>query len=108
LIVHSDNARPHTAKRVDDFFDNNGMQRALHPPYSPDLAHCDFFLFGYIKEKLRGQSFDTSDELLTAITGICESIQKVTLEKVFCEWQARLARCVRDNGGLVRSTKHFS
>jgi histone-lysine N-methyltransferase SETMAR len=42
LIVHADNARPHTAKKLTEFFDSNGLQRAPHPPYSPDLAPCDF------------------------------------------------------------------
>ena len=39
------------------------FQRAPHPPYSPDLAPSDFFLFGYVKEKLGGQSFKTREEL---------------------------------------------
>jgi hypothetical protein len=28
------------------------------PPYSPDLAPCDFFLFPRIKMKLKGRRFD--------------------------------------------------
>jgi hypothetical protein len=45
---------------VIDFFDNNGLRRAPHPPYSPDLALRDFFLFGDIKEKLEVPSFDNN------------------------------------------------
>jgi hypothetical protein len=33
-----------------------------HPPYSPDLAPCDFFLFPKIKLKLKGRRFDTVEE----------------------------------------------
>jgi hypothetical protein len=33
LIVHSDNARSHTAKKALDFLEQNGMERAPHPPY---------------------------------------------------------------------------
>jgi hypothetical protein len=36
------------------------MKRAPHPPYSPDLAPCDFYLFGYVKDRL------SSDLLLLA------------------------------------------
>jgi hypothetical protein len=32
-----------------------------HPPYSPDLAPCDFFLFPKMKMKLKGRRFDTTD-----------------------------------------------
>jgi histone-lysine N-methyltransferase SETMAR len=43
LSVHSDNARRHTAKLSMDFLNANGMKKAPHPPYSPDLAPTDFF-----------------------------------------------------------------
>jgi histone-lysine N-methyltransferase SETMAR len=45
LIVHADNSRPHTAKSSMEFFEANGMRKAPHPAYSPDLAPSDFFLF---------------------------------------------------------------
>ena len=41
-----------------------------HPPYSPDLAPCDFFLFPKMKLKLKGRRFD-------AITEIQAETQKV-------------------------------
>jgi hypothetical protein len=31
-----------------------------HPPYSPDLAPCDFFLFPRLKSTLKGNNFKTS------------------------------------------------
>jgi hypothetical protein len=34
-----------------------------HPPYSPDLAPCDFFLFPKMKLKLEGCRFDTIEEI---------------------------------------------
>jgi hypothetical protein len=30
-----------------------------HPPYSPNSAPCDFFLFPKMKLKLKGRQFDT-------------------------------------------------
>jgi hypothetical protein len=38
LIVHADNARPHTAKKTSRFMEQNSMQRAPHLAYPPDLA----------------------------------------------------------------------
>jgi hypothetical protein len=49
LIVHADNARPHTAKMTSQFMEQNSMQRAPHSAYSLDLAPSDFYLFGYVK-----------------------------------------------------------
>jgi hypothetical protein len=33
-----------------------------HPPYSPDLVHCDFFIFPKMKLKLKGRRFYTIEE----------------------------------------------
>jgi hypothetical protein len=42
LSVDADNACPHTAKKIIEFLACNGMKTAPHPPYSPDLAACEF------------------------------------------------------------------
>jgi hypothetical protein len=34
-----------------------------HPPYAPDLAPCDFFVFPKMKLKLKGRRFDTTEEI---------------------------------------------
>jgi hypothetical protein len=34
-----------------------------HPPYSPDLAPCDFFLFTKKELKLKGRRFDNIEEI---------------------------------------------
>jgi hypothetical protein len=57
LIVHAGNARPHTVKVTLDFMERNAMKRASHPPYSPDLAPPDFYVFGPVKQLLRGYEF---------------------------------------------------
>jgi histone-lysine N-methyltransferase SETMAR len=49
LVVHTENARAHTAQKYRTFCEENGLPLASHPPYSPDLAPSDFFLFGYVK-----------------------------------------------------------
>lgn len=41
-----------------------------YPPYSPDLAPCDFFLFPYIKDKMRGVKFDTADAAVEAFENL--------------------------------------
>jgi histone-lysine N-methyltransferase SETMAR len=50
LWVHADNARPRNAKVSTEFIALNRMKQAHYPPYSPDLAPSDFFLFGYVKK----------------------------------------------------------
>ena len=49
VILHQDNARPHTAAKTVEAINQFGWEMLLHPPYSPDLAHSDFLLFEPIK-----------------------------------------------------------
>jgi histone-lysine N-methyltransferase SETMAR len=76
LLVHADNARPHTAKLSAQYFNENRMKSAPHPSYSPDLAPSDFHLFGYVKRCLAGLSFEDADQLLAAVEGVLECIEK--------------------------------
>jgi len=43
--LHHDNAPAHKALSVKQFLTKSSMTQLLHPPHSPDLAPCDFFLF---------------------------------------------------------------
>jgi hypothetical protein len=36
FVVHADNARPHVAKRVKQYLEDNHLKSAPHPPYSQD------------------------------------------------------------------------
>jgi histone-lysine N-methyltransferase SETMAR len=90
LIVHADNARRHTAKVALDAMEGNAMKRAPHPPYSPDLAPSEFYLFGHVKQLLRGYEFADRETFLHAIEDISTGIEKVMLENVFLSWMERL------------------
>ena len=66
-FLHQDNAPAHTALSVTWYLASLGWTVIPHPPYSPDLAHCDFF-FIHEKEKktLKGKRFATVEEAKTA------------------------------------------
>lgn len=98
LILHIDNARPHL---VDDYLTRNGLTRLPHPPYSPDLAPSDFFLFGYLKMRLEGKFFNSDDELFQEACNILRDIPNSILRDVFHEWMRRLERCIELKGEYV-------
>jgi hypothetical protein len=54
LRVHFDNSPCHMASEVFDEMARLRCRRVPPPPYAPDLAICDFVLFGRIKEWLAG------------------------------------------------------
>ena len=59
---HQDNAPVHNSILVTDYLTKMGIKTVPHPPYSPDLALCDFWLFPKLKEKLRGCRYETIEE----------------------------------------------
>jgi hypothetical protein len=69
------------------------MKKAPRPPYSPDSAPSDFFLFGYVKEKLMGYRAETPSELLVRIPVFLAEIPPETLNALSLEWMERLQKC---------------
>ena len=57
-LLH-DNARPHKTKLVKEKINDVGMIELEHPPYSPDLSPCDFWLFDGLKKHLSGKEFES-------------------------------------------------
>jgi hypothetical protein len=47
-----------------------------HPPYSPDLATCDFMLFPQLKMKLKGRRFETVSDIQRELQVILDSIKE--------------------------------
>ena len=49
------NASLHKAAIVREYLKQEKVVELPHPPYSPDLAPCDFFLFSRLKKHLVGR-----------------------------------------------------
>jgi hypothetical protein len=52
------------------------MKSASYPPYSPNLAPSGICLFGYVKRCLAGFPSEDADQLLAAVEGVLEGIEK--------------------------------
>jgi hypothetical protein len=46
------------------------------PPYSPDLAPYDSWLFAHVKEQLWSKWFESEDDINTAVTDSLRSLSK--------------------------------
>ena len=66
LLLH-DNAPVHTAAVAKAAVKECGFEEIEHPPYSPDLALHDYYLFSKLKKDLRGKKFDGDEEVKTAV-----------------------------------------
>jgi transposase len=49
----------HTTLSIREFLAKKDIPILPHPPYSPDLAPCDFYLFPKLKSKLKGYNIGT-------------------------------------------------
>jgi histone-lysine N-methyltransferase SETMAR len=65
IKLHHDNGRPHVHEDVVSYLESKGVTIMPHPPNSPDLAPCDFWLFDLIKQNLDDQ--DDSESLYEAM-----------------------------------------
>jgi hypothetical protein len=85
-----------------EYLEANGMDKARHPPYSPDLAPSDFFLFGCVIRMLCGCAFGSSGELLPAVGGILAGIDESILINVSHEWRKRLQKYIDIEGEYIK------
>jgi histone-lysine N-methyltransferase SETMAR len=63
LNVDLDNCRVSFSKLTEQFFIENQLLHVPHPPYGPDFAPSEFWLFGRTKTGLAGQGFAEPAEL---------------------------------------------
>ena len=67
-----------------------GIMTVRHPPYSPNLAPCDFWLF----PKLRGCRYEAIEEMKEAVTKVIDTLTQEDFPGVFqklFEWYKCIA-----------------
>lgn len=69
-----------------------------HPQCSPDLAPNDFFLFLQIKNKLRGQRFPVSEEVVDAFKLHVLEVPQSQWKKCFENWFRPTQKCIDIHG----------
>ncbi|UYV70546.1 K02A2.6-like [Cordylochernes scorpioides] len=72
--LHHDNATSHTAFIITNFLARSNTSVIPHPPYSPDLAPCDFFLFPRLKREMKGKHWETVENIQHHVTTFLRSI----------------------------------
>ena len=94
-LLHHDNAPAHNALSIRQFLTENNIAVLEQPPYSPDLAPCDFFLFPKLKGVIKGTRFQDSKAITTAVTKELRAIPMESFQKCIREaWQQRLEKCI--------------
>ena len=104
-FLHHDNAPSDTSFDVREFLAQNKITTLPHPPYSPDLALCDFFLFPKLKTHFKGYHFGTAENVRAAATRALNNISSEDFLHRYEEWQQRWNRCIRSQGAYFEGDK---
>jgi len=97
-ILHHDNSSVHDALRVREFLAKNSITKMDHPPYSPDLAPCDFWLFPKLNNALKGQRFADLSDIQRNVKTILRGIPENDFQDCFRKWHHRLTKCIASPG----------
>jgi transposase len=97
-LFHDDNAPSHRVLITHEFLAHNSIITLPHPPYSPDLAPCNFFLFSKMKLKLKGRRFDLVEEIQRESQNALGMLREQDFQHTFQHRQRCWDQCVTAQG----------
>lgn len=90
LLLH-DNARPHIAKLTLDKINKLSWEVLPHPPYSPDLAPSDFYLFRALQQFIKEKKYENIEDIKNDISSFFQSkssdFYKVGIQELVNRWR---------------------
>jgi transposase len=89
-IIHHGNAPAHDALRIREFWAKKFITKTDRPPYSPELAPWDFWLFPKLKNALKGQRFSDIPDIQRNVTTLLRGIPENDFQDCFQQWHHRL------------------
>lgn len=107
IYFQQDGAPAHNARNVQPFLENNfplkwiGTNGPIRwPPRSPDLSVLDFFLWGYLQNKVYSTRHRTIDELRNATNAAFQNLQgrSIIILNALKRITTLCLHCVRENG----------
>ncbi|UYV76007.1 hypothetical protein LAZ67_13002113 [Cordylochernes scorpioides] len=104
-LLHHDNAPAHTSLLARNFLAKNNTLMMPQPPYSPDMAPCDFFLFPKLKRPMKGRRYAMLDEIKTASKEELKKIFKNDFLKCFEDWKNCWHKCIISHGDYFEGNK---
>jgi hypothetical protein len=84
------NAKVHTARVTQEKLDVFRSKRTPQPPYNPNIAPSDVFLFGWLKTQLERRKYNGEDELYGVVDEILTGLSIEMIETVFVDGMNRL------------------
>ena len=105
-LLH-DNAPVHTAAVGKAAVKKCGFQEIEHPPYSPDPAPSDYYLFSKLKKNLRGRKFDDDEVKSAVMEHFADKDPEYFLKRIEMLVH-RCEKCVEVKGDYIANSKAVS
>ena len=80
-----------------------GIKTVPQPPYSPDVAPCDFWLFS----KLRGCRYETIEEMKEAVMKVIDTLTQEDFHGAFQKLLVRYNKCIGAGGDYFKKELEF-
>ena len=100
---HQDNALVHNSILIAEYLTKMGIETIPHPPYTRDLAPCDFWLF----PKLRGCRYETIEEMKEAVTKVIDTLTQEDFRGAFQKLLERYNTCIAAGGDYFEGDLSF-
>jgi len=100
LLLH-DNAPAHTSAVATSAVAECGYELLLHPPYSPDLAPSDSYLFPVLKEHLSGTHFSSDNDVIVYVEVFIQGQDELFYKTGILKLQKRWIKCTEVGGDYV-------
>ena len=97
-LLH-DNPSTHKCEVIKYFLASEKVKVLNHPPYSPDLSPCDFFLFPRLKKMLSGNKYTSRSSLGSAIYQCLQQIPKEFI--CFLRLGKKVTKMCFSKGGIL-------
>jgi histone-lysine N-methyltransferase SETMAR len=101
LVAHMDSFSIHTSGTTQRFMPEHQMPRTPQPPYSPDLAPSDFYVFPIVKDRLERFHMVDDDELFEQLLEILQAVAIDELKRVFTSWIHRVREVRQGDGDYI-------
>ena len=103
-ILHHNNASTHTALSVKQFLVSKEITTLHYPPYSSNLAHCNFFLFPKLKGILKRTNFQGVGDIKTSMTRDLKTITKKNFHSASNRGQKEWKSTSKPIGSISKGT----
>ena len=100
---HQDNTPVHNFILVTYYLTKMGIKSLPHPPYSRDLAACDFCLF----PKLRGCRYEIIEEMKETVTKVIDTLTQEDFHGASQKLLKRYNKCIAAGEDYLEGDKSF-